>query len=185
MAALTNLLVIRRLDESDFNQLDEIDVSEHITTIYRCVNGQLRSEPHDARRPRWDHEQWEERLTEWRADLQPDVWLGAVVGGHMAGLASLRYRLAPEMAQLTTLHVDQAHRRQGVARQLLRTVVSMAEESGAAELYVSAAETESAVGFYLSQGFVPTLTPNQQMLALEPKDIHMVRPLIPVRPSLV
>ena len=183
--ALTNLLVIRRLDASDFDQLHELDLSEHITLIYRWVNGQLQSEPHDGHRPHWDQEQWQARLTEWRTNLQPDVWLGAFVGGQMAGLASLRYRLAPQMAQLTTLHVDQTRRRQGLAHQLLETVVAMAEDSSAAELYVSSTESESAVGFYLSQGFRPTNTPNPQMFELEPKDIHMVRPLIPVRPSLV
>ncbi len=182
--AMTNLLVIRRLDESDFDQLHNIDLSEHTSLIYRWVNGQLQPEPHDGYRPRWNQAQWQERLTEWRTDLQPDVWLGAFVGGQMAALASLRYRLVPEMAQLTTLHVDQAHRRQGLARQLLQTVVAMAEESGAGELYVSSTESESAVGFYLSQGFRPTDTPNPQMFELEPNDIHMVRPLIPVRPSL-
>jgi len=182
---MTNLLVIRRLEESDFDHLHEIDLSEHITLIYRWVSGQLQPEPHDVHRPRWDQDQWQERLTEWRTDLQPDVWLGAFVGGQMAGLASLRYRLVPQMTQLTTLHVDQAHRRQGLARQLLQTVVAIAEESGAAELYVSSAKSESAVGFYLSQGFRPTHTPNPQMFELEPKDIHMVRPLITVRASLV
>jgi hypothetical protein len=48
---------------------------------------------------------------------------------------------------------------------------------------VSATESESAVSFYLSQGFRPTATPNPQMFELEPLDIHMVRPLSPVRPG--
>ena len=174
---MTGALVVRRLAASDFDAVHEIDVSEHITLIYRLVNGELRAEPHGGDRPRWNQAQWQEELARWRADLQPDVWLGAYSGSQTAGLASLRYRLTPQMAQLTTLHVDRAHRRQGVARQLVQTVVAMAEESGAAELYVSAAETESAVGFYLSQGFRPTRTPHPEMLRLEPKDIHMVRPL--------
>ncbi len=176
---MTDRLVIRLLEESDFDRLHEIDLSEHITQIYRWVDGQLLPEPHDWQRPRWDQAHWQEQLTEWRTNLHPDVWLGAFVGEQMAGLASLRYQLAPHMAQLTTLHVDQAHRRKGLARQLVQTVVAMAEERGAAELYVSATESESAVGFYLSQGFRPTHTPNPQMFELEPKDIHMVRPLSP------
>jgi RimJ/RimL family protein N-acetyltransferase len=108
---VTDRLVIRLLQESDFDRLHEIDVSEHITLIYRWVDGQLQREPRDWQRPRWDQAHWQERLTEWRTNLQPDVWLGAFVRGQLAGLASLRYQLAPQMAQLTTLHVDQAHRR--------------------------------------------------------------------------
>ena len=69
----------------------------------------------------------------------------------------------------------------GLARQLLRMVVAMAEEHGAEELYVSATESESAVGFYLSQGFRPTDKPDPHLFELEPKDIHMVRPLSTVR----
>jgi hypothetical protein len=64
---------------------------------------------------------------------------------------------------------------------LVQTVVAIAEERGADELYVSATESESAVGFYLSQGFRTTDIPNPQMFELEPKDIHMVRPLSTVR----
>ncbi len=174
---MTEELVIRLLEESDFDRLHEIDVSEHITLRYRWVDGQLLPEPGDWQRPRGDQAHWQEKLTEWRANLQPDVWLGAFVGEQMAGLASLRYRLAPSMAQLTSLHVDRAHRRKGLARQLLQTVVAMAEECGADELYVSATESESAVGFYLSQGFRPTDKPNPRLFELEPEDIHMVRPL--------
>ena len=35
----------------------------------------------------------------------------------------------------------------------------------------------SAVGFYLSQGFRPADTPIPELYALEPEDIHMLRPL--------
>lgn len=182
---MTNLLIIRCLEDSDFSRIHELDLSEHITLIYRQVDGELQPEPHDGHRPRWNEAQWQNELTDWRAHLEPDVWLGALVGEQMVGLASLRYRLAPQMAQLTTMHVDHAHRRQGVARRLLQTVVAMAEENGAAELYVSSAESESAVGLYLSQGFRPTDTPNRRMFELEPKDIHMVRPLSPSRRSAV
>ena len=37
--------------------------------------------------------------------------------------------------------------------------------------------TESAVGFYLRQGFRPTAEPDPELLALEPEDIHMARQL--------
>ena len=37
--------------------------------------------------------------------------------------------------------------------------------------------TESAVGFYLRQGFQLTDEPDPELLALEPEDIHMVKQL--------
>jgi ribosomal protein S18 acetylase RimI-like enzyme len=180
---MTAACVIRLFEESDFDRVHEINVSERIELTYRFVDGVLQSEAHDWQRPPWDRSDWQERLSEWRTNLQPDVWLGAFVADQIAGLASLRYQLAPRMAQLTTLHVNRAHRRQGVARELVERVAAMAEARGSDALYVSATESESAVGFYLSRGFRPTNTPDPKMFDLEPNDIHMVRRLNRRRPE--
>lgn len=168
---------IRPLPAADFDRLTEIDLSEHITQVYRLVDGQLEAEAHDWHRPRGDEAFWRERIDEWKQTLQPDLWLGAYDGERLAGLASLRYELAPGLAQLTTLHVSQPYRRQGVARQLVQTVAALARQHGAQALYVSAIPSQSAVNFYLRQGFRPTTEPNPAMFALEPEDIHMVRTL--------
>jgi N-acetylglutamate synthase-like GNAT family acetyltransferase len=116
-------------------------------------------------------------MTTWRDTLKPDVFLGAFAGEQLVGMASLRHRLAPNMAQLTTLHVSKPFRRAGVARELLRSVMGLAKESGARSIYVSATPSESAVGFYLSQGFRPADVPDPEMFRLEPEDIHMIRAL--------
>jgi GNAT superfamily N-acetyltransferase len=171
------MIAIRQLEDADFDRLDEIDLSEHISLIYKMDKGRLLPEAHDWQRPRGDTAFWRRQVDEWRRTLKPDVWLGAFAGDRLVGLASLRYRLAPDLAQLTTLHVSQQHRRQGVARQLLDTVSELARRSGATLLYVSATPSASAVGFYRSQGFAPAAEPNAEMVALEPEDIHMVRPL--------
>ena len=168
---------IRPLPNADFARLTEIDLSEHITQVYRMVDGQLEAEVHDWHRPRGDEAFWREHIAEWRQTLKPDLWLGAYDGERLAGLASLRYELAPGLAQLTTLHVSQPYRRRGVARQLVQTVADLARQHGAQALYVSAIPSQSAVNFYLSQGFRPTSEPNPAMFALEPEDIHMVRTL--------
>jgi ribosomal protein S18 acetylase RimI-like enzyme len=171
------MMMIRQLEDADFGRLDELDLSEHITLIYKMDNNQLLPEVHDWQRPRGDAAFWQHQVDEWRHTLKPDVWLGAFVGDRLAGLASLRYRLAPNLAQLTTLHVSRQHRRQGVARRLLDIVIELAQQGGATQLYVSATPSASAVGFYRSQGFEPTPEPNREMYDLEPDDIHMVRPL--------
>ncbi|MFN0093735.1 MAG: GNAT family N-acetyltransferase [Dehalococcoidia bacterium] len=170
-------IAVRRLDESDLEQVHEIDVSERIALIYRSIDGALIAEPIEGEREGWDRARWQSRISDWRRDLEPDVWLGAFAGDRMAGLASLRYELEPGMAQLTSLHVDHAQRRMGIARALLKQVIDLIRSYGANELYVSASETESAVGFYLNQGFRPVTAPHPRLFALEPNDIHMVRPV--------
>lgn len=172
------MIVIRQLDSADLQRLHEIDPSEQITQIYRLVDGQLQPEPHDWTRPRWDATQWQELLATWQETLKPDLWLGAFANEELAGVASLRYELAPGLAQLTLLYVSQPYRRQGVGRKLVQEVVALAEQSGATALYVSAIPSQSAVNFYLCQGFRLADTPNPEMYELEPEDIHMVRPLL-------
>jgi hypothetical protein len=56
---------------------------------------------------------------------------------------------------------------------LVGAVIDAALATGATNLYVSAVPSESAVGFYLSQGFRPVGTPRPELFELEPEDIHM------------
>jgi hypothetical protein len=58
------------------------------------------------------------------------------------------------------------------------TIDNLEETNWAASpsgMYVSAVPSESAVGFYQSQGFEPTDTPIPTLFELEPEDIHMVK----------
>lgn len=173
-----NSIMIRQLLPSELGQLSEIDVSEKITLSYRMTDGKLESFARDSARPRWSADDWAKHLAEWEKHLQPDIWLGAFDGERLVGAASLRYRLietsSRTMAQLTTLHIDKAYRRKGVAHRLFTEIKRLAMENGAQSIYVSATESESAVGFYLSLGFVPTNQPDLRLFELEPEDIHMV-----------
>jgi hypothetical protein len=44
-------------------------------------------------------------------------------------------------------------------------------------LYISAAPTENTVNFYLRRGSLLAATPEPDLFALEPKDIHLVCPV--------
>lgn len=79
------------------------------------------------------------------------------------------------MAELAVLHVSRAYRRQGIGTRLLTEVLRLAKESGAQSIYVSAAPTGSAVGFYRSKGFEPTIEPHPELYEAEPEDIHMTK----------
>lgn len=79
------------------------------------------------------------------------------------------------MAQLDALFVDKDHRQQGIAAHLTKLLEEQARADGHKRLYVSATESKSAVGFYTSQGFIPTQDTHPELFALEPNDIHMIK----------
>ena len=59
------------------------------------------------------------------------------------------------------------------ATRLVHELMQLARQSNARELYVSAAPTASAIGFYTRHGFGPTARVNHRLYDLEPEDIHM------------
>lgn len=171
------MIVVRQLAHEELRRAQEIDVSESGRIIYRYARGELQAVAEEWHRPKWNAADWEGTLERWAVELKWDVMLGAFVAEALVGMASLRWRLADTTAQLVSLHVSRDARRQGVATRLTDEIIRLARERGARELYVSATPSESAVGFYLRQGFRPAAHVNEALYALEPEDIHMVRPL--------
>jgi len=168
-------LEMRPLAPEELSRAIEIDVTEDGTTILEQRGVQLGVRPETwSRRPR-SAEGWAEFERHWRAFL-PDggMAIGAFDGGRLVGIATLRRGIRPGMDQLEALFVDRAHRRQGIASRLIDGIEAAAREGGARSLYVSATPSESAVGCYLSRGFVPTDEPVPELLELEPEDVHMV-----------
>jgi ribosomal protein S18 acetylase RimI-like enzyme len=166
-------ITIRRLSEGDLHLAQGIDVSEDGQSLFRYLDGQLIPESREWHRPAWDAPEWERKITTWAEVLGWDVVIGAFDGATLIGMASLRYRLTETVAQLVSLHVSRAYRRHGVATRLLHELMRLARRSSARDLYVSAAPTPSAVGFYTRHGFAPTARVDQRLFDLEPDDIHM------------
>lgn len=162
------------LSLTELYDLNPIDLSEIGTIVYVQQGEELLSREETWQRPVPDRAEWRAYLDQWAENLHIDAFVGAFDRDELIGLASIRYRLEPDMAQLTTLHVSRAYRRQGVAIHLLEEIIALARQSGAVRLYVSATPSESAVGFYLSQGFQPTAHPEPSQFALEPEDVHMI-----------
>lgn len=177
------MITIRQMGRSELDRIAEIDRSEHVTTGYVHEDGELRADCVDWRVPRWPMEGLEFSVRAQMERLAPvledgGVMLGAFnAEGDLVGFAVLRYGLTERMAQLDALFVSRGYRRQGIATRLTSRLVSLAEADGATELYVSATPSESAVGFYVSQGFWLAEEVNEELYALEPEDIHMVRRL--------
>ncbi len=154
-----------------------LDVAESGTQRYRVVDGQLQIFEQTWQRPFWDRDHWTQILAKWTSKLKPDRYVGAYAEETLVGVAGLRERLTPTMAQLTSLYIDRHHRQQGIASQLVQAVFYLSAGSGAQAIYVSAKPSIPAVGFYTHHGFCVTKHPDPDLFALEPLDIHMVRPI--------
>lgn len=170
------------MSSAQIGRIAEIDRSEHVTTAYSYAEGELRAEVVDWHVPRWPAEGGDFSVRAQISGIAPILdeggrMLGAFDGPLLVGFAVLRYRLAERTAELAGLFVSRAYRRRGIAGRLTSRIVRLAEADGADELYVSATPTESAVGFYLSQGFRLAEEVNAELFALEPDDIHMVKRL--------
>lgn len=175
------MIEIRRLKKSEISKIAEIDRSEHVTLGYVYKDGKLEPEEVNWHVPRWPREgSWgvEARIERMTRILEEGgVMIGAFDSDLLVGIAGLRYNLTEIMAQFTTMFVSRDYRRQGIATRLAAEILRLAKEGGAKELYVSATPSESAVGFYRSQGFRLAEMVNKELYALEPEDIHMIKTL--------
>ena len=175
--------IFKQLESSAASRIGEIDRSEYVSVGYRQKAAELEAYAVAWSVPRWSEgDQGEHSVGQRVRDLarvleQGGVMLGALDGEALVGYAVLRPDLHEGMAELKALFMSRPYRRKGIATRLLEEICRLARESGAKRLYVSATPSESAVGFYLSQGFAPTLEPDPELLAQEPEDIHMIREL--------
>lgn len=174
-------VIIKQLPNEDISRAREIDRSERITTGYVFRNNVLETQIVDWDVPRWSDDpssgfSAQSRIEGWGAVLdRGGILLGALDGDKLAGFAVLLPELSHGMAQLAALFVDRTYRRSGIASRLVAEVEKRAREAGAHKLYVSAIPSGSAVGFYLKWGFKPTHDVNEELFALEPDDIHMIK----------
>ncbi len=159
-----------------YEHILEVDVSEHGELIYLWQDGELVTKPLVWDRPPRTTETWQEN---WASVLPlPGVKAWAAFEGEvMVGVIVYRPHLTDGMAQLDALFVDKGHRQQGIATHLTKLLEGQAIADGHKHLYVSATESKSAVGFYTSQGFIPTQDAHPKLYALEPNDIHMIKKL--------
>lgn len=177
-------IAYRALLANEVTRIREIDRTERVRIGYR-VEGDTLIRMNVV----WDSSPWREEGDEHSFPHMihflegilgnKGSMLGAFDGDRLVGLAAFRPHLSETMAELALLHVTNGYRRLGIASHFFDEIVKMAHQTGATQLYVSATPSESAVGFYTSRGFVWTQTPHPELFALEPEDIHMIKPLAP------
>ncbi len=169
------MIETRWMGPDEAKRLRELDVSEHGDIVYQWIDGEVVAVPEEWTRARWSDEECSRRVERIRQRLvRGDVMIGAFEGDLLVGLAIFRAHLSPGMSEFGGLWVSRTHRRRGVATRLAQEVERLARDAGSAALYVSATPSRSAVGFYRSRGFRPTLDVNRELYEREPEDIHMV-----------
>ena len=175
---------VKRLPAGDVSLIATIDRSEHVDVQYGVIDGRLTEQPVVMTEvPTWDpigsgpHSVAAQ--VDFCAPLIADgaVLLGAFEEERCVGLAVVDPSFESRLAWLAYLHVSRPHRRRGAARALWGAAVDLALAAGAESIYVSAAPTGSAVGFYLRQGCRLADPVHPTLFAKEPEDIHLVRSL--------
>ncbi len=167
----------RELGRGEISLIWTIDRREVVERVYRLEGGELRlgSEYHDVRG--------------WPADdvLKTTPVLYEVFdrgGGFFAafddeqlvGLSVLDtvWRGARgDLLQLEFMHVSRDYRGRGLGALLFEQARSAARDRDARGLYISATPSENTIHFYQRRGSVVMATPDAELFALEPEDIHL------------
>ena len=174
---------IRWMEAEELSLMSQIDRSEVIRTGYLQQGEALKKLEVNWDSPAWTSEGDGEhsvaaQIRFCREHLDRGGRLvGAFDGSRLAGIGVITPQIRPGLAQLAYLHVSRTYRRRNIGSRLAAAMISLARESGARRMYVSAVPSGSAVGFYLQLGFRPVNDPLPDLYALEPEDIHMVMDL--------
>ncbi len=106
--------------------------------------------------------------------------LGAFVDGRLKGFTSVEPGLFgknQEYLDLSSIHVSEELRGQGVGRELIRRVKEWAKAQGARKLYISAHSAAETQAFYKAMGCVEAEEYNMAHAEKEPFDCQLECPL--------
>ncbi|MEW4282080.1 GNAT family N-acetyltransferase [Priestia koreensis] len=175
------MITVKELDLSWLPRIKEIDRTEEIEAIYTYKNETLAKEERKKVIPNWSPE----GISEIIHTLSPIIknnghLVGAIDQDRLIGVAVLGGEWLPmheKTLQMAFLYVSNGYRRQKVAQRLMDHVVFRVKEKGAMQLYVSATETNSALGFYFRYGFTIAKHVDPALFLKEPLDIHLIMPI--------
>ncbi len=174
---LSGNLVGRELARSEVSHYWDIDRREVIDNIYYLIDGELVLKPEH-----YDVQDWPPGEAELYTPLLLECfdhggWLyGLFDHDELVAAVVLESKfIGPrkDLLQLKAMHVSSHYRDQGLGRYLFGLAVQKARERGAKGLYISATPSEHTINFYLRVGCKVTATPDPELFALEPGDIHL------------
>ena len=171
------MLESRVLIRDEIKDIWQIDRSELVEAVYRIVDGNLvlRAERHEA--SGWVPGRPERDTPVLEACFDRGGWFyGFFDDRKPVGVVVLESRFigsGRDQLQLSFLHVGNRYRDRGLGGHLFRAAAAEARRRGAKRLYVSATPSEHTVNFYLGLGCTLAATPEPELFALEPEDIHL------------
>ena len=170
-------ITYRELSKDEIWLACNINIAEQGELVYRFRDGKLEAEVHEWHRYNWPIYHWQDNLRDWRDYVGIDFLCGAFADERIVGMASLRYPRGDDVALLVSIHVSLDYRRRGIGRELFAQVLDEANEVGAKAMGVYAVPTDSAIGFYLAQGFLAEDAYVEEESEDGMADIYMVRQL--------
>jgi GNAT superfamily N-acetyltransferase len=167
----------RELARDGILGLWSIDRAEVIDSIYYYENGELVLKPEHYDMHGFPPGEPETFTPHLLACYERGGWFyGLFDGDRLVAEAVLdRQWLGPrrDLLQLKALFVSRQYRDQGLGRRLFELAAEKARSLGAKGLYISATPSEHTINFYTRLGCAPTATPDPELFALEPEDIHL------------
>ncbi|MCS4246756.1 GNAT family N-acetyltransferase [Pseudomonas sp. BIGb0164] len=175
------MLIERALNKDDIALLATIDRTERVHECYRVEDGKLVLYPdyHDMRG--WPEGESEQDAIALLACLERGGWLwGVFDGARLVAAVVVDNRPVHNqhllLRQLKFLHVSHGARGRGLGGRLFALACEHGVLAGVDGLYVSATESRNTVDFYLGQGCLMLQSPDPELYAQEPHDIHLYRP---------
>lgn len=163
------------------SKLAEIDRSELIALRYEMHGGKLVSTEIHYECPRWDPAALKEIQDRYIFETSRNgLAVGAFDEELLVGFGVLEHRFRgaeKDQLQIDLLYVSRDYRKQGIGTTLLNRLSDEARKRGATYLYISSAETFSAVTFYTTNGARITDKVDEELYRKEPGDIHMLMKL--------
>lgn len=151
------MLFYRELSENEINRdlFRAFQRRQIVTKCLRKENGKwvIREDPFIDD---WGKEEYKELVRCLKNTVATDgVVYGAFVNDELKGFVSVEGALIGSRSQymdLSSLHVSQDMRRQGIGRQLFLLAKRFAKEKGAEKLYISSHSAVESQAFYRSMG---------------------------------
>jgi len=126
--------------------------------------------------PSWSQEGRDSRIENWKPHLEKGGALyGAFAEDALVGFVILGAKKDDRSAEIVALFVDQAHRRLGIAGQLMAWAEQEAIGRGIESLFLYANPTASSVGFYRRAGFEIAGLISKEVVRSLPGDIVMAK----------
>ena len=177
----TRSMEFRPLRRDEIELIWTIDRREFIARTYRVQAGKLVLIPHDIDVPGW-HPDTVRTMTPWLYECHDrgGKFFAAFEGDRLAGICALDTIWRGErrdLLQLEIMHVGRDHRGTGLGTRLFEQARTEARSRGAEGMYISATPSENTVHFYQGRGARLLRTPDVDLFAKEPDDIHLECPV--------